>query len=197
MDKNKALKRVNIRPEILIDIDKMNLKELTDEDLIEMGRSVTEVNTYSQWILGRLVDEVANRRGDIDKYAHSIGQRRDKLYQCIYVYRKFTNDNPEFNPDDYHGSVPWGMLQYVASKSDAPIKLLNELVDKGVLTQDAAIRTIKEEETGVKIPPRPRVSWKWNEQKQKWTINFRIEEMSLIDWEEARETVLGAVKDKF
>lgn len=195
MDKTKALKPISIRPEILIDIDKMDLKELTEEDLVEMGRNVTEVNTYSQWILGRLVDEVANRKGDIDKYANSIGQRRDKLYQCIYVYRKFTTDNPEFNPDDYHGSVPWGMLQYVASKSDAPIKLLNELVDRGILTQDAAIRTVKEGETGIKIPPRPRVSWRWNEQKRKWTISFRVDEMALIDWEEARETVLSAVKD--
>jgi len=195
MDKNKLLKPVSVRPEILLDIDKMNLKELTDDDLVEMGRSVTEVNTYAQWLLGRLVDEVAQRQGDIDSYASKIGQRRDKLYQCVYVYRKFVADNPKFNPDNYHGSVPWGMLQYVASKSDQPIKLLNELVDKGILTQDGAIRAVKEKETGVKVPPRPRVIWKWNGEKQKWTIKFRIEEMVLIDWDEARDDVLKAVKE--
>ena len=196
MDKNKLLKPISVRPEILLDIDKMNLKELTNEDLIEMGKSVTEVHTYAQWLLGRLVDEVAQRRGDIDAYAKAIGQRRDKLYQCVYVYRKFMADNPKFNPDDYHGSVPWGMLQYVASKSDQPIKLLNELVDNGILTQDGAIRTIKGKETGTQIPLKPRVIWKWNEQKRKWTIKFRLEEMALIDWEEAKEDVLKAVREK-
>ena len=194
MDKNKSLNPISIRPEILLDIDKMNLKELTEEDLIEMGKSVTEVHTYAQWILGRLVDEVAQRRGDIDTYAKAIGQRRDKLYQCVYVYRKFVTDNPKFNPDNYHGSVPWGMLQYVASKSDQPIKLLNELVDNGILTQDSAVRAVKGKETGVQIPIRPRVTWKWNEQKQKWTIKFNLEEMALIDWEEAKEDVLKMMK---
>lgn len=187
-----------MRPEILLDIDKMDLKELSDDDLIEMGKSVTEVHTYSQWILGRLVDEVVERRGDIDNYAQKIGQRREKLYQCIFTYRRFIKDNPDFNPALYaNGSIPWGMLQYVASKSDEPTKLLNELVDKGIFTQEGSYRAVKEKETGVVVPPKPRVIWKWNEQKAKWTIQFRLEEMSLIDWDEARELVMKAVKEVF
>lgn len=189
------LSPINIRPDILLDIDKMDLKELTDDDLIEMGKSVTEVNTYAQWLLGRLVDEVVKRRGDIEKYANAIGQRRDKLYQCVYVYRKFIKDNPDFSPEKYvNGSIPWGMLQYVASKSDTPIKLLNDLIDEGIVSQPAAIRKIKEQETGIVVPPKPRVSWKWNAEKEKWTIRFMLDEMDLIDWDEARDLVLEKIK---
>jgi hypothetical protein len=194
MDKNKLLTPVNIRPDILLDVDKMDLKELSEDDLIELGRGVTEVNTYSQWILGKLVNEVAQRRGDIEDYANKIGQRRDKLYQILYVFRKFTKEVPNFNPSDYYGAVPWGMLQYVASKSEEPVKLLNELIDEGVISQPAAIRKVKEKETGTIIPPRPRVNFKWNEAKGQWTIKFRLDEMPLIDWEEARDDVLGAFK---
>ena len=196
--KNKSrnkLSPINIRPNILLDIDKMDLKELTDDDLIEMGRGITEVSTYAQWILGRLVDEVAQRRGDIDKYANSIGQRRDKLYQCVYVYRKFIKENPDFSPEKYiNGSIPWGMLQYIASKSDTPTKLLDKLIDEGILSQPAAIRKIKEDETGITIPPKPRISWKWNMEKKKWTIRFILEEMDLIDWDEARELITEKMK---
>lgn len=196
MDKHKLLKPVNVRPDILLDIDKMDLKELTDEDLIEMGRNVTEVHTYSQWMLGRLVDEVANRRGDIEEYANKIGQRRDKLYQCVYVYRKFIKDNPNFNPDDYHGSIPWGVFWIVAQKSDTPTKLLNELIDNGKISQPSAIRAIKEKETGKVIPTKPRVSFRWNEQIEKWTIVFKLEDWELIDWSDAREKGIEILKKK-
>lgn len=175
---------VSVQPEMITTVDKMDLEKQSYDVLVEMGRSVTEIKTFVQWTLGRLGDAVTVKYGDLTQYAKDINYKYETLQQYMNVYRKFTRDNPNFHPDQYMGSVPWGMLQIVASSTDKPEKLLNELQDKGIHSQKDAYRAIKEAETGKIIPPKPRAKYVWNAEKEKYTFTFDQRDIDVIDWDD-------------
>lgn len=177
------LKPVSVQPAVLLHIDKVDLSSLSYEELIEMGRSVMEVKMYTQWILGRLGAEVFTRYGEVADYAKKIGTPKGSLYQYVYVYKQFTNNNPDFHPEKYYGSIPWGMLHMVATKTDEPEKLLNQLVDEGATSMESAYKKIKEKETGRVIPPKPSVIFQWDDNRGKWMIKFRTQDLPVIGWD--------------
>jgi len=187
---------VTIQPELLSMVDRIKLDELDFNALVELGKGVMEVKTYSNWILGKLGDAVSSKYGDIDAYAKAINQNRGVLDQYIYAYRKYTNEDKDFSPDKYYGRVPWGLIQMVASKSNTPGKLLNELVDQGATTIPSGYRAIKEKESGQKVPRKPKINFKWDDKSTKWKIQLRPEDLDLIDWRDIKEqllTYLGAM----
>lgn len=197
---DKALKQqepVSIQPEMLKIVDNTDLTTLDYDALVELGRTTSEVKVYAQWILGKLASMVMTKNegeprayGDLGKYAKDIGQIYEVLQQYLFTYRKFTAEDPKFTPETYMGSVPWGVLQLVAMKSDKPVTLLNELLDKGVHSIDHAYREIKTKQTGKEVPMKPRVVFKFDDGSGKWKIKLRPEDLDLIDWSDVREQLI-------
>lgn len=198
---DKALKQqkpVSIQPEMLKIVDSTDLGTLDYDALVELGRTVSEVKVYAQWILGKLAKSVMEKNegeprnyGDLTKYAKDIGQIYEVLQQYLFTYRKFTAEDPQFTPEMYMGSVPWGVLQLVAMKSDTPVTLLNELVDKGVHSVEHAYREIKTKQTGKTVPTKPRVIFKFDDGSGKWKIKLRPEDLDLIDWSDVKEQLIN------
>ena len=149
-------------------------------------------------MLGKIGDAVAEKRGDIKKFVDDIGLglKLGTVYQYVYTYRVYTKEDPNFTPDMYHGSVPWGMLQYVGSTSSEPIKKLNKLIDEGVRTMDGAFRAIKTEESGEEIPFKPKVNFRWDLGKKKWVISIKVEDWNIIDWSEVEKELTEALGRK-
>ena len=73
------------------------------------------------------------------------------------------------------------MLQLVATSSDTPIKLLDELIDKGNKTIQSAYREIKKK-AGKEMPRKPRIGFHWDEEKGKWKLMINVEDFDLIDF---------------
>jgi len=191
---DKNFKAINVQPEMLTFTDKADLKVMKYDELVEMGRGVTEIKIYSQWLLGKLGDAVATKYGNLVTFAKDINQIYNVLNQYVYVYRKFTKEDKTFTPDKYYGAVPWGVLQLVAAKTDKPVELLNELIDGGVNSFSHAYRKIKEKETGQTIPAKPRVSLQFDNEVMKWKIKLRPEDLDLIDWSNVREQLLDYLR---
>lgn len=186
----KETRAVSVQPEILLYVDKTDLEPLAYDELVELGKGISEVKIYSQWLLGRLGDKVMQKYGDLKKYAHDINQVYEVLQQYMNTYRKFTTEDPSFTPDKYYGGIPWGMLAMVASKSETPVTLLNELADKGIHSIDGAFREIKTKETGVVVPTKPKLNLRFDEVSGKWKIVMRSEEFNLIDWTDIKEQLV-------
>jgi hypothetical protein len=196
--KKKSTDLVSVQPEVLSIIDKADLLTLDYDALVELGRGVTEVKTYSNWLTGKLGDAIIQchethkeKYGDLVKYASDIGQNHGSVEQYVYAYRKYTKEDPKFSPDNYFGRVPWGLIQLVASKSETPGVLLNELVDKGITSMEGGYREIKTRQTGEDVPRKPRVKLVWDENSKKWKIKIKNEDMDLIDWGEVREHLVA------
>jgi len=181
---------VSVQTDILAYVDKAELEELNYDDLVNLGRGVNEVKTYSSWLLGKLGNSVANKFGDAKRYAADIGQNYTVLWNYVGAYRKYTKDDPTFSPDKYFGQVPWGML-YVVSQQEQPVKLLNELVDKGVKTMEGAVHEIKVQK-GLEIPPKkPKIVFIWNPEETKWEIDISEEDFHLISWKSIKTKLMG------
>ena len=191
MDKKNPMDLITVRPEVLTFIDKTDLSSLEYDDLVQLGLSVTEVKTYTQWLLGKLGDRITGKYGDLTKYAKDIHQNYEVLQQYMNTYRKFIREDPNFSPERYAGALPWGMMQLVATKSDKPIELLDDLIDKGVHTQEGAYREIKTRQTGKEIPSKPHIKLQWDAEKEKWRINIADEYLDMIDWSAIREQLMS------
>ena len=181
---------VSVQPEILSFVDKTDLGSLDYDELVNLGRAVNEVKTYSSWLLGKLGDAEMKKYGDIKKYALDIGQNLQVLYNYITAYRKYTAEDPDFTPDKYFGQVPWGML-YLVSQQDRPVTLLNELVDKGVKSMEHAYREIKKKAGGKEVPKKPRIVFSWNSGIGKWNINLDQKDLDLIDWQGVKDMLIN------
>ncbi len=188
---DKKFKLIDMQPEILAEIGRQELKDQDWNVLVQMGQDVGEVKTYTQWILGKLADAVSNKYGGLKKYANEINQKYEVLNQYLYVYRKFISEDPNFHPSKYAGSIPWGMLQLAASKSDSPQKLVEDLQDKGVHTINHAYKEIKEQETGTRIPQKPKINLYWNPDLMKFKIRLNPEELDLIDWTDVKNQLMN------
>lgn len=188
---NKKFEPVEIRPDLIKIIDRQNLEEAEWTLLVQMGQDAGEVKTYAQWILGKLGDAVAKKYGDLKKYADEINQKYEVLNQYVYTYRKFIQEDPDFHPSKFAGSVPWGLLQIAASKSDSPQKLVEDLQDKGIHTINHAYKEIKEQETGIKIPQKPKINLYWNPDSRKFKIRLNPEELDLIDWTDIKNQLMN------
>lgn len=191
MDNKQKFELVEMHPDLVTSIDKQNLESADWTMLVQMGQDAGEIKTYAQWILGKLGNAVSKKYGDLKKYANEINQNPEVLYQYAFTYRKFTQEDPDFHPNKYSGSIPWGVLQLAASKSEMPQKLVDELQDKGVHTAEQAYREIKEQETGIVVPQKPKVSFQWNPEIGKFKINIKPEELDLIDWTDVRQQLLS------
>lgn len=188
MDDNKKL--VSVQPEMLRYVDSADLESWDYDALVEAGRSVIEVKTYASWLVGRLGDAVSKKRGDLMNYAKDINQDYGALQQYVNAYRKFTREDPNFSPDKYFGQVPWGLMQLVATSSDTPIKLLDELVDKGAKTIQSAYREIKKK-AGKEMPRKPHIAFHWDDEGGKWKLMIKPEDFSLIDFTDIREQLIS------
>lgn len=177
---------VEMNPDHIKTIDKQNLKEADWIVLVQMGQDAGEVKTYAQWILGKLGDAVMQKYGDLKKYANEINQKYEVLQQYMNVYRKFIAEDPDFHPSKYAGSIPWGVLQIAASKSDTPQMLVDELHDKGATGIDSATRALK----GNDIPKKPVISLHWDPEVKKYKIFILQKELELIDWADMRQTLM-------
>ncbi len=188
---NKKFKLVEMNPNLVISIDKQNLDDADWTLLVQMGQDAGEIKTYTQWILGKLGDAVAKKYGDLKKYADEINQKYEVLNQYAYVYRKFITEDPNFHPSKYSGSVPWGLLQLAASKSDSPQQLVEDLQDKGIHTINHAYREIIVRQTGLSIPRKPKVNLHWNSELRKFKISLNPNELDLIDWTDVKNQLMN------
>lgn len=194
----KVYQSVSVRPNVLLDIDKGDLSGWDYDALVEMGRSVVEVKGYSQWILGKLAVEVLRRHNELDDYAKQIGMARGTLWNYASVYRRFTEKNPNFNPDVYYGSVPWGVLHLLAhSKVENVGEFLDRMVDEGKTSKEQVYRELKSQESDEEVPRKPRVSFKWDGEKKKWMIKFNMDDWSNIGWDLVGEDLINKFKELF
>lgn len=191
MDNNNQLNKQPISPNILQSIASRNLAEEGYETLVQMGIEASEIKTYSQWVLGKLGDTVSVKYGNLKRYANEINQKYEVIQQYVNTYRKFSKEDPSFSPEKYSGSISWGMLQLVATKSDSPQELIDKLLDEGIRTVEGAYKRIKEKETGVKIPHKPKIGLHWDYGIQKYKIQFRLEELDLIDWRDVKQQLIN------
>lgn len=192
MDNNQEKQHspVIIQPSVITQVDKVDLKDMEYDTLVQMGIEVSEVKVYSQWVLGKLGDAVATKYGDLKKYADEIRQKHSVIEQYVKVYRKFTEEDPNFTPEKYSGSIPWGVLQIAASKSDNPQALLDDLADKGMEgTIEATVRGIHElnDPDGDKVPVKPRIRLRWDTEVKKYKIDLNPDDLDIIDWSDVKD----------
>ena len=183
-------KLVSVQPEMLLFVDKADLEALDYDQLVEMGRGVGEIKTYTNWILGKLGSSINKKYGDIGKFAKDINQNVNALFVYMHTYNKYIKEDPDFTPDKYYGRVPWGLIQLVASKSDTPGKLLNELDEEGNTSIEGGYRHIKTQQTGIEVPKKPSVKLVWEEGSDKWKIKMNFKELPLIDWSDVHKQLL-------
>lgn len=183
-----------ITPDLLITIDKQDLKEVTYEDLIQMGIDLSEVKGYTQWLLGKLGDTVTgsenSKKGDLKDYAFKIGQKYAVLNQYVYTYRKFIKEDPAFHPNKYYGSVPWGVLALVATKKEKPQTFIEELREQNKeVSLEMAYREIKRQESPneAEPPKKPSISLYWDKNKQLYKLVMDSADFPLIDWSSIKE----------
>lgn len=187
----KNFEPVKIVSGIVNDVDKFDLEKVEYDTLVQMGIEVSEVKTYSQWVLGKLGDAVAKKYGDLIKYSKEIRQKYEVLNQYMYVYRKFAKEDPTFTPQKYFGSVPWGVLQLAAYKSDSPQKLVGELQDEGAESSiESAHRAIQIKKGGKDIPHKPRFHFTWDAMVERYRLTFKKEDLELIDWTDVKQQLM-------
>ena len=187
---NEKNKLVSIQPEMLLIVDKTDLDSLEYDQLVELARGVMEIKTYSSWLLGKLGSSVNKKYGDLTKFAKDTNQNYDVLCVYMHTYNKYIKEDPDFTPDKYYGRVPWALIQLVASKSDTPGQLLNELDEKGATSVESGYREIKTQQTGVKVPKKPSIRLVWEDESSKWKIKMNFEELPLIDWSDIKKQLL-------
>jgi len=181
---------VSVQPEMLSIVDSTDLDSLDYDGLVELGLGINEIKGYSKWLLGKLGARASVKYGDLKRYANDIHEVYESLHRYVGAYKKYTSEDPNFNPEDYHNRVPWGMILLVAENSDTPVTLLNELTDKGVNSVEGAYREIKTKETGVEVPHKPRINLYWDSYINKWKIDIKQTELPLIDWSDVKDQLL-------
>lgn len=188
---SKQFEPVAIHGSIVNEVDRFDLKEVEYDTLVQMGIEVSEAKIYAQWVLGKLGDTVATKYGDLEKYSKEVRQNRAVMDQYMFVYRKFMKEDPTFTPQKYYGSVPWGVLQIAAYKSDNPQDFIEDLRDKGAeVSIESAHRANKEKETGESVPMKPRIGLKWNEETNKYKIKLDLKDFDLIDWADIKAQLM-------
>lgn len=185
----KQFEPVIIQPTVIAQIDKLNLDEVEYDTLVQMGIEVSEAKVYAQWVLGKLAHTVTNKYGDLTKYANEIRQKPAVLKQYSHVYRRFIEEDPDFTPEKYVGSIPWGVLQLAAAKSEKPQALLEDLQDKGMEGSiEGAVRGIHEiNNPEDKVPAKPKFSLVWNTDVKKYKMRLNPEDFDIIDWTDIKE----------
>lgn len=197
-------------------IDKQDLTKVNWETLVQMGMDCWENKGYSQWLLGKLADRVTNppseklaeegeetetevkpKQGALKEYAAAIKANYNSLMQYGYIYRKYISEDPNFHPLKYHGSISWGVLALVGTKSDQPIQLLEKLHDQnqtGSIEQAAhAIKEIEAEAKGEvlpEIPKKPNVRLEWETDRQLYRIVIDPEDFPKIDFSAVKADLL-------
>lgn len=195
MDNNQEKQHspVIIQPSVITQVDRVDLQDIEYDTLVQMGIEVSEVKVYSQWVLGKLGDAVSTKYGDLTKYSNEIRQKPSVIAQYVKVYRKFTQEDPTFTPEKYAGSIPWGVLQLAASKSDNPQGLLDELADKGMEGSiEGAVRGIHEinDPDGTKVPLKPKIKLHWDMEVKKYKIVLDPEDLDIIDWTDVKSQLM-------
>ncbi len=202
----KALEAVPVEIQNLNYIDKIDLSTVDYEQLVEMGRSAGEAKIYSQWLLGKLSKAVMDnpkKYGELTQYAKETRVEYNSLKNYLYIYRRFTDQNPNFNPMAYYGSVPWGVFALVAAKAgstkQSPEALLNDIVEKNKASDTkVSYSEVKEKENTLKgIPDMPKIKLRWNEKKKKYDIKLLETDFALIDWSMAGEEFFSYLKEIF
>jgi len=171
---------IEVRPNMLIAIDEEDRSKWTEEEYISAGEEASKVKFYSQWILGKLASEYSQRKwGECSKYARKIHVDPRSLLAYRRVYRKISKADPNYVPDGY---LPWGVLQIVAEEEN-PIELIEELSSKSKVTVAEATRHILEKRTGRKVPTKPKVKLRFDEESGLWEIQISEEDFPKINWE--------------
>lgn len=193
-DQEKQHSPVIIQPSVITQVDRVDLENTEYDTLVQMGIEVSEVKVYSQWVLGKLGDVVSRKHdGQLAIYSKEIRQKVGVMDQYVKVYRKFTKEDPNFTPEKYAGSIPWGVLQLAASKSDAPQGLVDDLADKGMEGSiEGAVRGIHEinDPDGNKVPLKPKINLRWDVEVKKYKIILDPEDLDIIDWTDVKSKLM-------
>jgi len=185
MNENIQLQPKQISEGVLQSIEGRDLETESYDTLVQMGIGASEVKTYTQWILGKLGHAVMRKYGDLKKYAAEIRLDYGALRQYMYTYRKFTQEDSEFHPEKYYGSVPWGVLALAATKTDKPQELLGKLqIESKEVSLAAAYREIKRlESPNNQQPPRkPVVKLQWDKNSNLYRLVMDRRDFPAIDW---------------
>lgn len=174
----KKLNLIEINPSALRRIDETDRSEWKEVDYVTAGEEASGVKFYSQWILGELAYEYVEKWGDCSDYARQIHVDANSLIAYRRAYKKIHEQDPDYVPDGY---IPWGVLQ-IATETDDPIGMIEDLSANDKLSIAEAYRYKRERETGRTVPKKPKVSLKWNEETGLWQISISEEDFGKIDW---------------
>lgn len=189
MNDNKLLP-ISTPPEIITVVESQDLQAADWNTLVQVGQDMSEIKTYSQWVLGKVADIVSLKYGGLKKYANEININYDSLCQYLYTYRKITKEDPLFDPRKYFGAVSWGILALAATKSTKPLALVDELQQKGVYTLKHAYKVINAGETKNGTPRKPKIDFKYNRRRKKYEMIVDENDKDFINWEDFIEQIL-------
>lgn len=181
---------VEINPQMLRIIDEADRSEWDEQMYVSAGEEAGKLKFYSQWVIGKLAYEYADRWGDIKRYARDIRVDEASLYAYRRVYKRIHEKDPSYVPDGY---IPWAVLQ-IAAETDEPIKMIEELSSEGKLSVKEAYRYKKEKETGRTVISKPRIALSWNEENGLWKIQMSEGDFDKIDWGDIGEKLVAYLK---
>lgn len=174
----KETRMIEVSTDILTVVERAEKEDWTFEQFVAAGQELRLLKDCSQWYLGKLATEVVDRFRDDEEFAKQVGISVSSLRTYRYVFTKFRKSNPDFRPDGY---ISWGAIQ-IAATTENPVETLNKLQDQDKTTMEAAYRLVKEDKTGNKVPPKPKLSVVWDDEAGAWKIRIRPEDISRIDW---------------
>lgn len=191
----------------LKEIDAMDLSKMSYDECVQLGMDVTELRGYSGWIIGKLADRIANPPldklseegtetdgeikvdlGALKRFATSIGVAYQTVRIYASTYRKYIQEDPNFHPLNYHGSVNWTIMNLIGAKVENPVQVLNELHDKGQTTSvEQAAVALKELQTPKEgdvsnIPEKPKITLEFNPNNNLYKLVIAIEDFKKIDF---------------
>ena len=171
-------------------IDEADRSEWDEDMYISAGEETGKIKYYSQWTLGKLAYEFANKWGDVKRYSRDIHVDTASIYAYRRVYKKIYEKDPTYVPDGY---IPWGVLQ-IAAETDEPIQMIEELSANNKVSVEEAYRYKKEKETGKTVAKKPIIQLKWNEESGLWKIEMNENDFDKIDWSDVGEKLAGYFK---
>lgn len=161
--------------------------EWTQEEYETALREAIAVKGLSQWAIGLLCYEIRKKWPVVtfEMIANKLGVGKATLESYTYTYMEFVKYRPDFIPPQEYSFEFLRVVANLAKKQGKdPAKELERLADKGITENSkAAYKDMKEEETGVVLPPlvKCRIAWDQYQQKQRFYLKGSIESGQTID----------------
>ncbi len=205
-DTQKAITEYDLLPTTrLKEIDSMDLNKLSFDEIVQLGLDTVELREYSGWVIGKMGDRIAHppaeklseegeetdgeirpNRGALKKFAAAIRMPYATITQYASSYRKYVEEDPNFHPLNYHGSISWAIMRLVGSKVENPIATLNELHDKGQTgsVEQAAVALKELQTTGdvSDVPTKPKITLEYEPDRKLFKLVIAPEDFIKIDF---------------